>query len=116
MRTQRAVMRNLGKALLGGATFLSGAVLNPETAGAHCGGHGGSCENRVYGDYQCMSNSLYQEVDTYGSFCSGTCYNGTQGCCTSPAACADYPCKPGGCDYSNCVYLYTQWEWLGIDC
>ncbi len=87
---------------LAAAAFASDAVVDPQPAGAHCGGHAGSCNSEfvdvyVYGD--CCGGSLWCDFySRYHAGCSGTCYNGgTQGCCQSAAACADQPCKPGGC-------------------
>ncbi len=103
------LVKNLGKFALGGVAFLTGSAMNPAEAGAHCGGHGNSCgwSSANYGNY-CDGRYLHETHDVYWNDCSGTCYNGgTSGCCASPEACADEPCKPGGCG-GACGYAWTE--------
>ncbi len=107
----RAMFRRVA---LGGVTgvaaFVSGAAVDPAPAGAHCGGHANSCQNQYLVGTWCDTWSqpggiMWAQYDRYWAECSGTCYNGgTQGCCDSPEACADYPCKPGGCG-ASCAYI-----------
>ncbi len=98
----------------GVAAFASGAAVEPAPAGAHCGEHNWSCGfTGVYQYTHCKwvggfgegSYWLYDLYDFYWNDCSGTCYNGgTEGCCDSPAACANANCKPGGCG-GACAYF-----------
>ncbi len=90
------------------AAFVSGATMEPAEADAHCGGHGGSCgDTSVYNGETCEGGGIYSNYIHYYNDCSGTCYNGGQGCCISPQACEDAPCKPGGCG-GPCAYAYTE--------
>ncbi len=97
------VMKLAQGAGLGAAAFASDALVDPAPAGAHCGGHAGSCGYVTYfGGEEChYEGGVFWRVHRYDEYaldCSGTCYNaGTQGCCASAEACADAPCKPGGC-------------------
>ncbi len=100
---------------LGTAAFVFGSAVEPAPAGAHCGDHDNSCGYaNVYGGGWCDGPDWVDRTDYYEKNCSGTCYNGTQGCCDSPAACNDYPCKPGGCGsacawhHSNYIYSYND--------
>ncbi len=97
--------------------FATGAAVDPAPAGAHCGGHSGSCgiTDSVTGGY--CNHPYYMDVhSTWYNDCSGTCYNGgTEGCCDSPEACAEAPCKPGGCG-GPCQYIGTYEEWSGMTC
>ncbi len=99
------------------AAFVSGAAVDPAPAGAHCGGHDWSCGITNYPTYTYCNQVYFTQVyDAYVNDCSGTCYNGgTAGCCESPEACADAPCKPGGCG-GPCAYLYSWEEWTGMTC
>ncbi len=106
-------------ALASAAAFVSGSAAEPATAAAHCGGHGLSCGYSVYDgggycDYSFPGGPTWlQYWSYYYNDCSGTCYNGGQsGCCSSPEACADAPCKPGGCG-GACAYSHYTWEYLG---
>ncbi len=109
----KPIVRLLTGALLAPLTYLTGAATNPSLAGAHCGDHAGSCETgRLVAGYcggEC--GDYFTDVyEVYDSNCSGTCYNGgTAGCCESPEACSDAPCKPGGCDYQPCNYRYSYY-------
>ncbi len=111
----RLVRRFLCGGIATVAAFLAGAT-TPREAGAHCGDHAGSCDETIP-DYNawCDYSTSGVGCDGCGIFhtythhvvnnCTGTCYNGgTAGCCSSPEACANEPCKPGGCG-SEC------WSW-----
>ncbi len=109
-------MKSLTVRLLGslglGLTALVAGAADPAPASAHCGGHGGSCGVTGYaaGSW-CSGSTLVTGTDYYFNDCSGTCYNGGQsGCCISPEACADEPCKPGGCG-GACGYWYTNYDY-----
>ncbi len=100
----------------------------PADAGAHCGDHAGSCGGWGW-DYTGYSfcNGAQPHIPAPGTWwakvgywqknCSGTCYNGNQGCCISPEACSDSACKPGGCG-SDCLYdpAGYYWEDTGLEC
>ncbi len=103
--------RFVGLSGLAIAAFASGAVVDPAPAGAHCGGHGGSCgATDIYMGAYCVGTDWVEQTDWFENSCSGTCYNGGQsGCCESPAACNDADCKPGGCG-GACGYLYTTYR------
>ncbi len=89
--------RVLGSIGLGAAAFASGAAVDPASAGAHCGDHAGSCGLYWVVDYDwCDGTTRWEKWDGYDRNCAGTCYNSTQGCCTSPASCNDYPCAGSG--------------------
>ncbi len=96
--------------VLGGVAFAAGSTTAPVEAGAHCGAHANSCGVvSVNPSYYCVPGTgKYHRVDYwYLRTCSGTCYNnGTSGCCTSVDACANSPCKPGGCG-SACSFSYS---------
>ncbi len=99
------------------AAFVAGAT-TPREAGAHCADHAGSCgtdwtDYNTWCDYR-MGNEACGDWTSYShvsySVCSGTCWNGgTTGCCDSPEACWNAPCKPGGCGGGECWY----YEYLG---
>ncbi len=98
------------------AAALSGTFTAPAPAEAHCGDHAYSCgyAYEYVSDY-CTSwpGDYYVVYNAYLRNCSGTCYNNnTQGCCDSPAACNDAPCKPGGCG-SACQYSHTVEQFSG---
>ncbi len=95
---------------LGAAAFVSGAAVEPSPAGAHCGDHAGSCGFTTYesGSFCQFPADLVVCRDLYWNDCSGTCYNNmTAGCCASPSACNDEPCKPGGCG-GPCAFYDTE--------
>ncbi len=88
------------------AIFMTGAVVAPPEAGAHCGEHAGSC-----GGYWESTGGYCDGLDWHDTgnwieySCSGTCYNNnTAGCCESPSACANAACKPGGCSWEQGTY------------
>ncbi len=95
---------------LGAVAFVAGSSAAPTEAGAHCGAHANSCGTVMNGQtYWCEvgPGKLHRVTDYYYRTCSGTCYNsGTSGCCASASACADAPCKPGGCG-SACAYSHS---------
>ncbi len=97
------------------AAFASGAASDPAPAGAHCGGHSNSCGFTYSYSYSTCDGPYRVDVyDVYDNDCSGTCYNGgSSGCCDSPEACADAPCKPGGCggacNYAGSQGFYNGW-------
>ncbi len=103
-------------------TFVSGTTVTTP-AYAHCGDHADSCGAEWdYPNYWCKEEpgwpSGWAEMVTWyhlGHPCSGTCYNGNQGCCDSPAACNDAPCKPGGCSSDTCI-IYQQDFYTGNPC
>ncbi len=103
--------RIIGTLALGVTAFLAGAADTPTPADAHCGGHAWSCGTTSdYGTGYCDGWTWVQWINVYANECSGTCYNGgTAGCCSSPEACADAPCKPGGCG-GPCGFLYDYQE------
>ncbi len=104
------ILRRVGLAGLASvAAFASGAAVEPAPAGAHCGEHAESCGVTGFLQYYwCSSPVRYAHIAYYYKDCSGTCYSGgTQGCCESPEACANAPCKPGGCG-SACEYAYSS--------
>ncbi len=100
--------RILGFAASGLTGTLSLAIIDTAPAGAHCGDHAGSCTSTYLVDSWCLDSETMNRVyEVWADECSGTCYSaGTQGCCESPEACLDAPCKPGGCG-ASCQYLYT---------
>ncbi len=100
------------------AAFASGAAVEPAPAGAHCGEHDQSCGFTVDEgvSYWCRLGWWMRRDDLYVNDCSGTCYNGgTAGCCDSPEACANAPCKPGGCG-GPCAYYGSYDTWTGLYC
>ncbi len=117
---KNTVAKWLNRTLLGATAFVGGSALDTTPAMAHCGDHWGSCgESDLYGGYWCDEQggyTQYKRHDMYANWCSGTCYNGgASGCCDSPEACWDAPCKPGGCG-GACAYLYSwdePWGYCG---
>ncbi len=107
-------MRMIRKSMLAATAFFAGTGVDPAPAYAHCGGHSGSCDSFVVADTYCSgSHSMYQRIEVWAGDCSGTCYNGgSSGCCTSPEACNDAPCKPGGCG-GPCAYMYSYEQYIG---
>jgi hypothetical protein len=100
--------RVLGACSLGALAFVSGAATDPASAGAHCGAHANSCHVWSYVGTHCVGGQYWEQYESWDGNCSGTCYNGGQdGCCESPEACGDAPCKPGGCT-GPCAYYYTE--------
>ncbi len=120
MNTKLFATRVFGFFGLGVAAFASGAAVAPAPAGAHCGGHAYSCGlEEVYSYSQCELNgsqnyTWHDHYNTYVRECSGTCYGGA-GCCISAEACADSPCKPGGCG-SACAYDGEWRDDTGVPC
>ncbi len=91
---------------------LSLAVVDTAPAGAHCGDHAGTCGTTTYLVYEgChpQGATWLKVYEVYANNCSGTCVGGTEGCCDSPDACWDAPCKSGGCG-GACGYLYSYEE------
>ncbi len=101
---------------------LVGAFVAPAPAYAHCGGHADSCgqERDEFDGNWCdvwYRGYISAQYHHYGPACSGTCYNsGTAGCCDSPAACADAPCKPGGCGGDCYMYSWSSQDGPSAAC
>ncbi len=105
---QGLMRRMLAGCGLAATAFVSGSAVDPGLAGAHCGDHAGNCGNGYYLNTTWCEGTLKVYLwDVYVRWCSGTCYNGNMGCCTSPDSCWNDPCKPGGCG-PDCAYVYSQ--------
>ncbi len=109
--------RLIGTLGLGAAAFVSGAAVDSSPAGAHCGDHAASCDfTFTYRSTSCQAGTWVDWYDQWYNSCSGTCYNGgTSGCCESPEACNDAPCKPGGCG-GACGWQGVYQENTGVPC